>query len=104
MLIALFVNEWNERRKETAAFEETLTRVYTDVKKEQFQAERDFEEARLRDPALVPGESQCLGYAGNHGQRAESQDSRSLPRTPTAVQGCQRGRPRRVSRDRRHLG
>jgi hypothetical protein len=48
VLIAMFVNEWNERRKQAVAFEETLTRVYTDVKKEQFQAGRDFEEARLQ--------------------------------------------------------
>ena len=48
VLIALLVNEWYGRLKQTAAFEETLTRVYTDVKKEQFQADRDFEEARLQ--------------------------------------------------------
>lgn len=48
VLIALFVNEWNERRKQTEAFEETLARVYTDVKKEQFQATRDFAEIRLQ--------------------------------------------------------
>jgi hypothetical protein len=48
VLIALLVNEWNERRKQTEAFEETLTRVYTDVKKEQFQAARDFAEITLQ--------------------------------------------------------
>jgi hypothetical protein len=48
VLIALFVNEWNEGRKQAAAFDETLTRGYTDVKKEQFQARRDFEDARLQ--------------------------------------------------------
>lgn len=48
VLIALFVNEWNERRKQTAAFEDTLARVYTDVKKEQFQTGRDVAETRLQ--------------------------------------------------------
>lgn len=48
VLIALLVNEWYGRLKQTVAFEETLTRVYTDVKKEQFQADWDVEEARLQ--------------------------------------------------------
>jgi hypothetical protein len=48
VLIAMFVNEWNERRKQAEAFEETLTWVYTDVKKERFQMERDFQETRLQ--------------------------------------------------------
>jgi hypothetical protein len=48
VLIALFVNEWNERRKQAQVFEETLTRVFTDVKKERFQADRDIVETRLQ--------------------------------------------------------
>jgi hypothetical protein len=48
VLIAMFVNEWNERRKQAEAFEGTLTRIYTDVKKEQFQADREFAEVQLQ--------------------------------------------------------
>ena len=48
VLIALLVNDWNERRKQSVVFEETLTRVYTDVQKERFQARRDFEDSRLQ--------------------------------------------------------
>lgn len=48
VLIALFVNDWNEHRKQSAAFEETLTRVYTDVLKERFQASRDYEDSQLQ--------------------------------------------------------
>ena len=70
VLIALFVNEWNERRKQTEAFEETLARVYTDVKKEQFQAARDFADIRLQadlirrmleEPGSIPDD--VLPYA-----------------------------------------
>lgn len=65
VLIAMFVNEWNERRKQAEAFEGTLTRVYTDVKKEQFQADQEFAEIRLQqeliqrmlqDPDSIPDE------------------------------------------------
>jgi hypothetical protein len=70
VLIALFVNEWNERRKQTEAFEETLARIYTDVKKEQFQTLRDVEETRLQadlvrrmlqEPGSIPDD--VLPYA-----------------------------------------
>jgi len=48
VLIALLVNDWNDRRKQSVVFEETLTRVYTDVQKERFQARRDYEDFRLQ--------------------------------------------------------
>jgi hypothetical protein len=48
VLIALFVSEWNENRKQSEVFEETLTRLYTDVKKESFQADGDYAEGRLQ--------------------------------------------------------
>ncbi|MCU0670965.1 MAG: hypothetical protein MUF70_16680, partial [Myxococcota bacterium] len=65
VLIALLVNDWNERRKQSKVFEEALTRVYTDVQKERFQALRDFEESRLQwdlvhkmleEPDTIPGD------------------------------------------------
>ena len=70
VLIALFLDDWNERRKEAETFKDTLERVYTDVKKERFQANRDAEQVQqqadlirqmLEDPDSIRDE--VLPYA-----------------------------------------
>jgi hypothetical protein len=52
VLAALLVDDWRERRNETEAFEQTLQRVYTDVKKERFEAMR-FQEQIQQQAELI---------------------------------------------------
>jgi hypothetical protein len=66
VLIALFLDDWNERRKATEAFEQTLARVYTDVKKDWFYIDQDNTRLRqqieiinqlLDDPGALPDDT-----------------------------------------------
>lgn len=66
VLIALFLDDWNERRKATEAFEQTLARVYTDVKKDWYYIDQDNTRLRqqigiinqmLDDPETVPDDT-----------------------------------------------
>lgn len=69
VLIALFLDDWNERRKSSEAFEQTLARVYTDVKKDWFQIDQDYVnlqqqqsiiEQLLTDPASMADDTLLL--------------------------------------------
>jgi hypothetical protein len=66
VLIALFLDDWNERRKATEAFEQTLARVYTDVKKDWYYLDQDHASLRqqiaiisqlLENPDTVPDDT-----------------------------------------------
>ena len=48
ILLALYLDDWNERRKAAETFEEVLERVYTDIRKERFETNRDDREREMQ--------------------------------------------------------